>query len=97
CSILDERIVRSGKPGPLVRTMRYSRDTGVTNRRNVAMIRAAASAKHRQVRHALAQTLVALRQIERIAGIEFRGFIELRVALRRRIGAQSPNAPGPFI
>ena len=61
------------------------------------VIRAAAAAEHGELRHALAQVPVMPGEIDRIAGIEFRRFIELRMALRRGVGAQAADAPHPCL
>ena len=63
----------------------------------MTVIGAAASPEHGELRHALAQTSIAAGKIVGIAWIELCGFIEFRMAFRRRIGPQPANAPGPFI
>src|SRR5215217_6530194 len=63
----------------------------------MAVIGAAASPEHSELRHALAQTSIAAGKIVGIAWIELGGFIEFGMAFCRRIGPQPANASSPFI
>src|SRR5690625_2859157 len=62
---------------------------------DVAMVGAAAAAQDVELRQPAAQIKVLLAQLQRIAGIEIRRGVELRMAPPGGVAAQTLDSPGP--
>jgi len=62
---------------------------------HVAFVRAATATQYVQLRQFVLEIDIAIRQVFRIALVEFLGFIQLSVGFRRRVGAQTADSIGP--
>src|SRR5262245_37845753 len=69
--------------------------TGLANRLEMAMVRAAAAAEHRELRMLRPQRPVLRAKLAGISGIEVRGLVELGMAAPRGVGAQAADALDP--
>src|SRR5690554_5449645 len=87
----------NGKPWRYSSLCRGTWQARVADRRHVPMIGSAAAAKHPHGWIPRSQLMVTLSKVGRIADVQFRRIVQLRMALGGCVGANAADAPYPVL